>query len=204
MLRRGVGVPLGPGRLRRVRRAGHHVDGVLLPAPGRAGVDQARGSRPRRPPGAPGRRCGPARRGRCPRRPARRRSPGRPPGRRTAGTTGPARSAARPRPAGRTPLSLMLSTRTTSRLASVCPSASIRVFSRARIRSPAAGLVPVRQRDLSLADLAELDQPLADQARTAGPRSRSTWPSAGPPGRPGSRSGTAMTASSYTRSCGPW
>ena len=40
-LRRGVGVPLGPGRLRRVRRPGHHVDRVLLPAAGRADVDLA-------------------------------------------------------------------------------------------------------------------------------------------------------------------
>ena len=36
----------------------------------------------------------------------------------------------------------MLSTRTTSRLASVCPSASMRVFSRARIRSPRPARLP--------------------------------------------------------------
>ena len=36
----------------------------------------------------------------------------------------------------------MLSTRTTSRFASVCPSASIRVFSRARIRSPRPAWLP--------------------------------------------------------------
>ena len=36
----------------------------------------------------------------------------------------------------------MLSTRTTSRLASVCPSASMRVFSRARIRSPRPAWLP--------------------------------------------------------------
>ena len=133
----GVGLALRAGRLGRVRRAGHHVNGVLLPAPGASRCtagprdDSLAGHQV---PGVD--RCGPARRARSRRSRVPPRTRGRRRGRRTAGTTARARSCRDTTARRPSPLSCQSSSRIVSRFASVCPSASIRVFSRARTRSP--------------------------------------------------------------------
>ena len=182
----GVGLPLGPARLRRVRRPGRDVDRVLLPAAGGAGVDQAaRGAgvdhqvaavdsaalgdvdvagvgqlgRLLQVRGGDEERAGPLPR------------PGLP-GHDGHPLLAAAGQALDP---DRVPVRQRLPVRVDP---GVQPGPD-------QVTAP--GPVAVRQRDLSLADQAEFRQPLAGQGRPAGPPSRSTWPSAGIPVRTGAR-----------------
>ena len=138
----------GAGRLRRVRRAGHDVDRVLLPAAGAAGVQQVAGHALGDDQVAGVDR--PALRDVHVARVVQLR------GLLKVGagheelraTTGPALCAADTTASRSKAPWCHPSIRIVSRLASVCPSASMRVLSRARTRSPVPGRVAVRERDL--------------------------------------------------------
>ena len=95
------------------------------------------------------------------------------------------------------------SIRIVSRLASVCPSASIRVFSRARTRSPR----PARLPSASVISAGPTSPNSASRSRTrAASRAAVSFDVAiSRDSRPARWSLThSITASSKTRSCGPW